>query len=344
MKAVTRRSRLRIALRGVVLGALAATLGQAAEGQTVKIATLVPDGSFWDLILEEQLEAWEEGTDGRVDARLYPGGVAGDDPGIVRKLRIGQFQAAALSFQGLMEIDEGFRVLALTRFYASRAELLHVLDRLEPLLRERLEESGFILLNWGFAGWARLYCKRPVRVPDDLRAQKLFVWGGDAPSMRIYRSEGLQPVGVAATDVTLALQTGMIDCIGTPPLVALTLQYFRQASYQLDQPLAPFVGATVMTTRAWNALSDADRAVIMEASARAQERYLEEVPDQEARAISAMEARGLQRTDMAPDSRDDWEALAEAMAAQYRGVLVPTDVFDRAVEARNEFRAARPDG
>ena len=336
---------MRLLSTALVLGlALSQLPPRPVSAQVVKVATLVPDGSFWGLILEEQIQAWEEGTDGRLDVRVYPGGVAGDDPAIVRKMRIGQFQAGALSFQGLMEIDEGFSVLALTSFYESQEELQAVLASLEPLLAERLEENGFILLNWGFAGWARLYCKRPVRSPDDFRSQKMFVWGGDEPTMRIYRSQGLQPVGVAATDVTLALQTGMIDCIGTPPLVALTLQYFRQASYQLEQPLAPFIGATVMTSRAWNALSAADQEVILEASAAAQQRYLEEVPDQEARAIAAMEDRGLQVTSITPETRDEWEALAANMIAQYRGTLVPVDIFDRAIEARDEFRAAQPDG
>lgn len=312
--------------------------------QVVKVASLVPDGSVWDLILEEQAQAWEQATDGRLDVRLYPGGVAGDDPAIVRKLRIGQFQAAALTFQGLMEIDEGFLVFALPVFYRSQEEFLHVVEALEPVMRERLEEKGFALLNWGYAGWARFYSKRPIRVPDDLRSQKLFLWGGEEQTMRIYRSHGLQPVGVAGTDVTLALQTGMIECIGTPPLVALTLQWFRQAPYQLDQPIAPLLGATIMARRVWDSLSPADQQAVLEASAVAERRYLEEVPVQEARAIAEMEARGLIRTTMAPEARDEWDALASALADDYRGGMVPADIFDLAIQARAEIRSQEPDG
>ena len=314
------------------------------DAQVVKVATLVPDGSVWDLILEEQAEAWEQGTDGRLDVRLYPGGVAGDDPAIVRKLRIGQFQAAALTFQGLMEIDEGFRVFALPVFYRSQDEFLQVVEALEPVMRNRLADKGFVLLNWGYAGWARFYSKRPIRAPDDLRSQKLFLWGGDEQSMRIYRSHGLQPVGVAGTDVTLALQTGMIECIGTPPLVALTLQYFRQAPYQLDQPIAPLLGATIMAKRLWDSLSPGDQRTILEASAVAERRYLEEVPGQETRAITEMEDRGLIRTTIAPGTSEEWDALASALAADFRGGLVPADVFDLAVRARDEIRSREPDG
>ena len=170
--------------RGTVVGlmALAVLAGLGADpagAQVVKVASLVPDGSVWDLILEEQARTWEQATNGRLDVRLYPGGVAGDDPAIVRKMRIGQFQAAALTIQGLLEIDDGFRVLALPLFYESEEELFHVLDALDPLLRKRLEDKGFVLVNWGYAGWARFYSKRPIRTPDDLRSQKLFLWGGE---------------------------------------------------------------------------------------------------------------------------------------------------------------------
>lgn len=336
--------------RRVVSGLLALAgaglLGSAvpAGAQVLKVASLVPDGSVWDQVLEQQAETWEAATDGRLDVRLYPGGVAGDDPAVVRKMRIGQFQAAALTIQGLIEIDEGFRVFALPQFYASQEELLHVLDALEPLLRARLEDKGFVLVNWGFAGWARFYSKRPIRTPEDLRSQKLFLWGGEERSMRIYRSHGLQPVGVAGTDVTLALQTGMIECIATPPLVALTLQWFRQVGYQLDVPVAPLVGATVVTTRAWSGLSAADRAAVLRTSETAERRYEEEVPAQEARAIEAMQERGLTLTSPAPESQAEWEALAEALAREYRGELVPAEVFDAAVQARNEFRAGQPAG
>lgn len=340
MTALTRRwtAPLFVALLGTGLPGLAGS----GAAQVIKMASLVPDGSVWDLILEEQAEAWEAATDGRLDVRLYPGGVAGDDPAVVRKMRIGQFQAAALTFQGLVEIDDGFRIFALPLFFRSQEELLHVLNALDPLLRQRLEEKGFVLVNWGYAGWARFYSRRPIRVPDDLRSHKLFLWAGEQRSIRIYRSHGLQPVGVAGTDVTLALQTGMIEAIATPPLVALTLQWFRQANHQLDRPLAPLVGATVMTTRAWNALSEADRAALLRTSGRAEQRYEEEVPTQEARAIEAMEARGLIRTTMAPESRTEWEALAADLAREYRGDLIPAEIFDAAVKARDEFRARAP--
>ena len=97
-----------------------------------------------------------------------------------------------------------------------------------------------------------------------------------------------------------------------------------------------------MTARAWSGLSEADRAAVLATAEAAERRYEEEVPLQEARAIAAMDARGLVHTEPAPAARDQWKALAETLAREYRGGLIPAEIFDAAVRARNEFRAAGP--
>src|SRR6185295_918160 len=85
--AMRRTRRLRIVLP---LAAVLALAGPArAQVVTVKMATLVPEGSSWHQILKETAEKWKTLSGGRVVVKLYPGGVAGDDPDVVRKMRLG---------------------------------------------------------------------------------------------------------------------------------------------------------------------------------------------------------------------------------------------------------------
>jgi TRAP-type C4-dicarboxylate transport system substrate-binding protein len=311
----------------------------ASRAQTiVKLATLAPDGSIWHRVLTEQAVEWKRLSNGRVELRIYPGGVAGDDPDMVRKMRVGQLQAAALSVEGLAEIDEAFRLFQTPLFFDSPDELWHVLDRLEPVLRPRLEAKGFVLLNWGYGGWVYLYSKRPIDDLGDLRAQKLFMWSGDERGMRIWRSHGLQPVALAATDIMMALQTGMIEALATTPLAALSLQWYRLVPYQLDAGLAPLIGATVMTQRGFQALPEQDREALRGASARADQRFRKEVPEQEQRALVEMRERRLTVTSIAPAGQAEWESNARSLAETYGADVVPADVFDLARRLRNEYR------
>ena len=153
----TRRS-----LRSVAAGALcAAVLALAvaafapaparAQQQIVKLATLVPEGTVWDKSMRDMGAQWSASTQGRVVLRVYPGGVAGDEPDVVRKMRIGQLQAAAITTGGLADIDPSFNVFNIPMFFTSYPELYATLDQLTPVLRQRLEAKGFVLLAWATA-------------------------------------------------------------------------------------------------------------------------------------------------------------------------------------------------
>ena len=113
--------------------------------------------------------------------RIYPGGVAGDEPDVVRKMRIGQLHAAALTTAGLADIDPAFQMFNIPMFFDSYPELYAVLDKMEPLLKQRLEAKGFVLLNWGHGGWVHFFTKQPVDNIDALKKTQDVRVGGRRP-------------------------------------------------------------------------------------------------------------------------------------------------------------------
>jgi TRAP-type C4-dicarboxylate transport system substrate-binding protein len=313
-----------------------------AAPRVVKLATLVPDGSVWDKILKEMGAEWQQATEGRVTLRVYPGGVAGDDPDVVRKMRIGQLHAGALTVTGLTDLDPAFSVFAIPLFFESYEELFYVLEKMQPVLNARLEEKGFILLHWGHAGWVHVFSRHPVRRPEDLRKQKMFVWAGSDETVQRWKDNGFRPVALAATDMMTGLQTGMIDALPTTPLVSLSLQWFRQVPHMADLGLGPLIGATVVTKRAWNAISAEDRAAIEDAARLAEERLEAEIPDQDSTAVEEMQARGLEVTEI--ESLEEWKAIAARFISLVEGGQVPQEILDLAVAEREAFRRARAAG
>jgi TRAP-type C4-dicarboxylate transport system substrate-binding protein len=83
-------------------------LAPAASAQpiTVKMATLVPEGSSWHLVLKEVADKWNKISGGKVRVIIYPSGTQGDDPDVVRKIRLGTLNAGVLTSVGLAEIDQ----------------------------------------------------------------------------------------------------------------------------------------------------------------------------------------------------------------------------------------------
>ena len=332
--------RLIAALFVVALALLPAQAHAQASGNVVKLATLVPDGSVWDKALKSMGAEWTSATQGRVSLRIYPGGVTGDEPDVVRKMRIGQIQAAALTLTGLTDIDESFRVFGIPMFFQSYPELFQVIDRMEPEFKKRLEAKGFVLLNWGHGGWVHFFTRTPVKTIEELKKLKIFVWAGDDLSVQMWKANGFNPVALAATDILPALQTGMIDALPSPPLAANLLQWYRKAPYMADIGLGPLAGALVITKSAWNKISPADRAAILAACEKTETRLEREIPGQDSTSVVEMGKRGLTVVRIAPAEAKVWRATAESFATQLREKAVPKDILDLAVRERDIVRKA----
>ncbi len=82
--------------RGILAaGGLAIFLAAAvaAPGITIKLGSLAPAGSPWELGLKRLAAEWEKISGGTVTVKIYAGGVAGDEPDMIRKVRIGTLNA-----------------------------------------------------------------------------------------------------------------------------------------------------------------------------------------------------------------------------------------------------------
>lgn len=317
---------------------------QPTEATTIKLATLVPDRSVWGNVLSEMAAEWREATDGRVTLRIYPGGVAGDDPDVVRKMRIGQLHAGTLTQAGLTEIDPAFNLFNTPLFFESYDEYFYVLEEIRPALEKILNENGFVLLHWGHGGWIHLFATKPVKSVDEFKRLKIFVWAGSDRMVRWWKDAGYKPVPLAFTDVATGLQTGMLEAMPNTPLAALSFQNYRNTPYMLGLGFAPFLGATLVTTKAWNRLDEKDKAAIMGSVEKAAERFRTEVPQQDAKAITEMEKRGLTVISVEDTAIvDQWRGEAEKFAAAMREDFVPADFYDLAVAARQRFRDSQSD-
>jgi len=199
-----------------------------------------------------------------------------------------------------------------------------------------------ILLHWGHGGWVHLFSKQPVRSVEDLKKVKLFSWAGDDTIFQLWKEAGFRPVALAATDILTGLQTGLIDGLPTTPLAALSLQWFRQTDYMMEPGIAPLTGATVISAKAWNQISEADRKQLRESAGRMQQRLMVEIPRKDAEAIEEMKKRGLETVPVESEKLiAEWKEVAAAFAAKMRNGIVPEETFEAALRLRDQFRRAK---
>ena len=250
-------------------------------------------------------------------------------------MRLDALQAAAFTAVGLGTIDSAFNVFDIPFFFDNYDELNYVTDKLTPVIRKRIEPKGFILTNWGHGGWAQVFTKKPVQTVDDLKKIKLYTSAGNDRMVQWFKANGFEPRAMAMTDIMTGLTTGMIEGLPTPPLAALMFQWYKQTPYMLDIGLAPIVGATVLTTKTWKGISDADKPKILAAADAVEKRLRVDVPKQDQNSIDMMTKQGLTVTKaIGPE----WKTQLDSLAKTMRGEMVPADIFDLASKARDEYR------
>lgn len=328
----------------LLLPALALLLCGAApaDGQVlVKMATLAPDGSTYHLILKEMAEKWKTATNGRVTVRLYPGSVAGDDTDVVRKMRLGSLNAGLLTSAGVAAVDRSVMALQVPMLYASYEEVDHVLSVYGPKLEAALAAKGFVVLNWADAGWVRFFTKSPVRTPDDLKPLKLFAWGNDTDYIEIWKDAGFNPVPLPSTEISTALQTGLVAALPTTPQAAVLLQWYQHAKNMTDVKWALLLGATLISKSTWDKVSPEDQKAIRAAAAEAGARLRAESRASEERDVAAMRKRGLNVVTVDADALARWRTAAEAAYPKARGKVVPEAAFDEARRILADYRARK---
>jgi TRAP-type C4-dicarboxylate transport system substrate-binding protein len=330
--------RWQFGLAGSAALVLALTGTPRAQNIVNKLATVVPEGSIWDKNVRQMGADWQAATGDRVSVTVFSGGSQGDESTVLRKMRLDALQAAAFTAVGLGSIDASFNVFDVPFFFESYDELNYVTEKLTPTIRKRVEAKGFVLLNWGHGGWTQVFTKRPVESVADLKSIKLFTSAGNDRMVQWFKANGFQPRAMAMTDIMTGLTTGMIEGLPTPPLAALLFQWYRQTPYMLDIGLAPVIGASVITRKAWNTVPEAYRPKLLEAASAVEKRLQADVPKQDQAAVAEMLKRGLTVTKA---SGPEWRAQIDSLAKTMRGEMVPPDIFDLATKERDAFRKQR---
>ena len=129
--------------RAIIALLLLGCLFPASPQMAIKMGTLAPDGSPWHQALKMMGERWRKISGGQVKLVIYPGGVLGDEPDMVNKMRIGQIQAAGLSGAGLSGIYPGVMALQIPMMFDSYDELDYVRELVTARLEKSIEARGY---------------------------------------------------------------------------------------------------------------------------------------------------------------------------------------------------------
>ena len=234
----------------------------------IKIATLAPQNSEWAEKFQKGSIEIQERTENRVKLKFYWGGAQGNAKKILQKIKIRQLHGGTFSPTDFQEVYPDLNIYGLPFLFKDFDEVDYVRDRVDNQLEQGFKNLGFNTYGFAGGGFAYILSNEPIREYEDLKNKKIWLPQGDLISYEAMRSLNLLPVPLPMTDVLTGLQTGLIDIVAIPPVVALALQWHTKISYITRVPVLYAMGFLAIDSKMINRINTDDRKVLNEVISR----------------------------------------------------------------------------
>ena len=330
---------------GISLTHFLATTGLAGDKpeHTIKWATIAPESTVWGDAANEFSKTVAERTNGKVKNVWYFGAVMGDEPDVIRKMRLDQLQGSAILSVGLAKLAPDILAYSLPFLFDNYEEVDCTFEKTMPELEEAFRKRGYEVFGRGDVGFSVLFSKNNIRNVEDFKKAKSWTWSGldvDKAGAMIYGIENLIPLPLP--EVLTALQTGMVDTAYATYYTAIALQWHTQIDYMSDVEkhggaYAPSM--LVLNKKTYDSLPREYQKVMKEEASRIFPPLRKLLRKDEASAREALLKRGIKLMDISPGVvKDVRENKSRILYKDWEGKYVPAPFLKAVIKARDECR------
>jgi len=320
--------------------------GRAAPEYIIKFATLAPPGSTWVNLLHDWDTELRAKSNGRIGFKFYPGGVQGDEPEVLKKMRFNQLQGGAFTGYGIGRMYSPARVMELPFLFRNTDEIDYVRGEFMPQFRTGFEKNGYELLGWMEVGFVHIFSKQPIRSLDDMKSSRVWLWQGDPMGQAFFDASGISPIPLSIIDVYTSLSTGLIDTVYAPPLGAIALQWFTKTPYVSTVPLTDGIGGLIVSQRFYASLPEDLQGLLSATGRETGEKLIAATRTDNRKSLTTLEEHGL--TFVEPGEGMSEEALQDlrdrAAAELIRKDYIPAQLFDKTRTLLDRYRATQAGG
>jgi TRAP-type C4-dicarboxylate transport system substrate-binding protein len=312
----------------LIVPAIAGRPAVAAGTWEIRMATIAPKASKAMRILRAWDISVQEKTQNRVKFRYYPGGIAGDERDVLRKMKLNQLDSTTLTSVGLGQVVRSASVLQVPGMFKSYKELGAVRSAMDAEWKKAFDEAGFQLLGWFDIGFGRIFSAQSIARPSDLKKARPWVWRDDPVFPELMKLVGANGVALSLPEVFPALQTRMVDTVIGSPTAVLGLQWFTHVKYMTKQADTALVGATLVSNQLFKSMPPDCQEVVRETGKQAHQKALELIASEEQNDYNTLKGRGIIEVDTAPHAAE-WQKAYEQLRTQLTGKLFSKDLLER---------------
>lgn len=321
---------------------LAALTAAQAQRVTLKIASIAPSRSPWDVEQRRLAQEWSRITNGQVTIQFYDATAQGGENGVIRKMRTvrpGQrspIDGAIFSSIGIYELapESNVMTLCVPFMFRDQNELDLVLNTYSDEMKKGITDKGFVLLGWFNVGWAYFFTKEEARTPTELKSMKLSVGGFTSPELgAAFAAAGFATEDVAPEKLMQSIRSANgIQGLYTIPMYAYAARYYESLPYMLDLPICPVMTAFVVSKSSWDQVPDQYKDALMAAVHESESKFISVQQQSDRENIDLMEKAGAKRVTLTPQEVKLWQDTlgqdAEKMAAS-KNSIVDIDFYNK---------------
>jgi TRAP-type C4-dicarboxylate transport system substrate-binding protein len=268
-------------------------------------------------------------SDKSLELRFYAGGVQGDESEVIRKIRSGRLDGAAVTAVGLAQIHRPALVFQMPGILRGYAQLDKARAAITPEMNPKFAQAGFNLLGWADVGMSRVFSNKPVKQPSDFASLKPWVWRDDLVLPEFFKVVKSNPVPLQLPEVLGALQTNRVDTLITTPVAAVALQWSSRVSYMLDFPLTVVIGGTVMGLKQWEGLSAEHKKILGETAEQFHALARRNLRADETKALATLKSRNITVVTPSEADKSVWLGVGKQVRERLVGQIADRALVDR---------------
>ncbi len=309
---------------------------------TLKFATLLPTGTSWTKTLDNWVKDIEQKSHGRLKFKVYPGGVMGDEPDVLRKIRKGQLHGGLFSGYGIGRIYSPARILELPFLFKNTDESDYVRNQLMPEIEAGFREKGFELLGWPEVGAIHFFSKHKIASIDDMKKSRIWLWQGDPLGEALFEAADIKPVPLSIIDVypQLSARHGSIDTVYMSTFGAIALQWYAKVKYASHISVTNAIGAIVVSNRFYNKLPKDLQLLLKKSGTTASDRIRLQTRNENIRSKQLLIDNGIEfYWDWDTANLDEFIAIRDKAAVHLiKTNYIPQAFFDKTRAYLDDYR------
>jgi TRAP-type C4-dicarboxylate transport system substrate-binding protein len=311
-----------------------------ADPVTLRLASVVPDGTAWARELRAFGREVAASTHDAVQVKWYLGGIAGDEVQSHERVQRDQLDGIISGGMLCQRLAPSMRAAGMAAEFRDRDEAHYVVSRLMPTIQAEFLKAGYVVIGTAGIGFSVFFSRTPIHTMADLRQLRPWLWSLDDMLKTQLAAMGIHIVPLPVDGAGRAFDDGKVDSFVGLPSAALAFQWSTQARYVMDLRVGYLTACMLVSRRAWDTLGHEEQQAVQSATGKLQARIREATREMDEQLLRGLFAKqGLQALPVSAALQAEFTAAAHD-AQKEAQKLAPPGTLERVGEWIAEYRDA----